>query len=375
MQIVNMSAEDLLTPELRAMADSIRARSLKESVKLVAEAPRIRRTHKGEEVVDEFATTDTSVKVDATDSPLRASTSTFPGDAQSPRLPQQESGRRSPSISVPPADSVSQSPVQRHERRASSGRPRMLSTTTSFVVNAVDLGLEDGSNRNPPNELTTEPLSLSTLSQGDEEMNGSLGMVDRSESPSTSKSKFDFASIWGSFKAPTTPKIDQTDGTNVDMPEGREVKPGEDYDPFDLKPSNNSDEEVDMELDELLNADPTTAPTVSTTPPGSPPPQAPTISSLEFIKTFAPVWAGEVSMPDEGGYPCVAVQIGGRALGAAEEVWRGILPPWMGESPRKQRRITSINVLLPRLVNWCSLVFCRMCQGQVHCYPERRQAK
>lgn len=51
-QIVNMSNEELLTPELRAYADSVRAASLKHSVKEVISAPTAKRTHKGEEEID-----------------------------------------------------------------------------------------------------------------------------------------------------------------------------------------------------------------------------------------------------------------------------------------------------------------------------------
>ena len=54
-EIVNMSNEDLLTPELKAMAESVRAASLKHSVKEVLTAPTAKRTHKGEEEIENFA--------------------------------------------------------------------------------------------------------------------------------------------------------------------------------------------------------------------------------------------------------------------------------------------------------------------------------
>lgn len=49
--VVLMSTEELRNPELRKLAESVRKESIRDSVLVVDEAPRIRKTHKGEEVV------------------------------------------------------------------------------------------------------------------------------------------------------------------------------------------------------------------------------------------------------------------------------------------------------------------------------------
>ncbi|KAK9460459.1 transcription factor S-II, central domain-containing protein [Lipomyces oligophaga] len=50
-QIVRMSPEELMNPELQKLAEAVRAESITQSTLQVVEAPRIRRTHKGEEFV------------------------------------------------------------------------------------------------------------------------------------------------------------------------------------------------------------------------------------------------------------------------------------------------------------------------------------
>ena len=320
-KIVNMSMEDLLTPELRAMAENIRARSLKDSVKQVVEAPRIRRTHKGEEVLDEFATTDTSVKeTGAQQDPMRASTSSMHMEPQSPRL--QNDGfathHRSPSVSMPPPDDLGRSPNRRLSS-SQSQRPRMPSLTASFLVSATELGLEEEETNIMDQLIVSEPNSIpgTPSLRADEAASTTPRAEDERDSPS-SKAKFDFASIWGSFNSPVV------EGKDAQPEEGKVADEGEeDYDPFAGVPPSAMDEDVDMELEELFKGA-GEAP-VTTTPPGSPP-QVNAMKKSEFIRSFAPVWLGDVLMPEEGGYPSVAVQVAGRPLPSTEDVWKSILP-------------------------------------------------
>jgi len=51
-QIVGMTNEDLLTPELRKMAEDVRAASLKDSMREAPTLPTAKRTHKGEEEME-----------------------------------------------------------------------------------------------------------------------------------------------------------------------------------------------------------------------------------------------------------------------------------------------------------------------------------
>ncbi|ORY81440.1 transcription factor S-II, central domain-domain-containing protein [Protomyces lactucae-debilis] len=51
-QLATMSSEDMANPELKAMAEQVREEGLKQSVLVQETGPRIRRTHKGEELVE-----------------------------------------------------------------------------------------------------------------------------------------------------------------------------------------------------------------------------------------------------------------------------------------------------------------------------------
>ena len=57
-QIVTLSSEEMLNPELQKLAESVRKESIRESVLKVDDAPRLRKTHKGEEFVESDATAD-----------------------------------------------------------------------------------------------------------------------------------------------------------------------------------------------------------------------------------------------------------------------------------------------------------------------------
>ena len=319
-QVVNLSPEDLLTPELRAMAENVRARSLKDSVKQVEAGPRIRKTHKGEEVIDDATTTENVSRDKTARESMRASISSMQIDAQSPQaLNESFNGTRSPSMSMPPPDDINRSP--HHQRsNSSSQRPRMPSVSQSSVfIPEPDLGAEE--NALLDQLIVSEPASMQTTPALGKE--GTPPQTESGGQSPATKAKFDFSSIWGSFQSPTTPKIEQEGAEDGKANAGD----GDDeYDPFANVPGSSALDDVDMELEELLSGA-TKAP-VTTTPPGSPPPLD-AVPKSEFIRSFAPVWRGDVLMPDEGGYPSVAVQVAGRALGSAEELWKSILPTSM----------------------------------------------
>ncbi|KAG5359998.1 Transcription factor BYE1 [Yarrowia sp. C11] len=52
--LVAMSSEEMMNPELQKLAEEVRAEAIRDSVLVVDEAPRLRRTHKGEEIVGEY---------------------------------------------------------------------------------------------------------------------------------------------------------------------------------------------------------------------------------------------------------------------------------------------------------------------------------
>ncbi|RDW27655.1 transcription factor BYE1 [Yarrowia lipolytica] len=52
--LVAMSSEEMMNPELQKLAEEVRAEAIRDTVLVVDEAPRLRRTHKGEEIVGEY---------------------------------------------------------------------------------------------------------------------------------------------------------------------------------------------------------------------------------------------------------------------------------------------------------------------------------
>lgn len=52
--LVGMSSEEMMNPELQKLAEEVRAESIRDTVLIVDPAPRLRRTHKGEEIVGEY---------------------------------------------------------------------------------------------------------------------------------------------------------------------------------------------------------------------------------------------------------------------------------------------------------------------------------
>ncbi|GAA5865654.1 hypothetical protein JCM1840_003205 [Sporobolomyces johnsonii] len=341
--IVHMSAEDLQTPELKAMAESVRAASLKNAVKEVLVAPTAKRTHKGEEEIDNTAARlvaeeeaalkemekrgrkererERSDSISQAGSPFvddSSAAAIFPGSpfAGSPTPGSPRVGADSPS-----AGSFFGSPAP-----SSVHRPRSSLPTSSLAFTAEGLGHEDvgGHKRDVaffPSAEASPDLSANSVPPAP--LPGSPAVKDEEETGSlpppppkhrNSGTNFDMSAIWGKVKAASPPPESPEDA-------GKKEEESGEPDLFDFSTKAGDDMDDDFE-DALFREDGAAAPTKAPPPPlpSAPAPKPPAISELP------PVWAGDLLVPDEGGFPSFGVQVGGRPLGASPTTWTKVLP-------------------------------------------------
>ena len=306
--LVNMSNEDLMRPELKAMAESVRAASLKHSVKEVLAAPTAKRTHKGEEEIDNFAgavEAEEKRKIVEFD---RRTSSAAENKERSDSIAGVGAGA-SPGMQVD--DAAGQSP-------RSPGRPRH-SLTASTVE---DLKLNAG----PSSPASITPLDAAP------KLDLLRTSVGKSASPTpatpttnegtmgppalpASRSSFDMASIWGQVKPATpTTKVDEM------HEEEEEDDAGAEYDPFASSRSRRNAKDDDDDIDAILRDSPNKPLLPRSTTPPLPP------STSANLTELTPIWTGDVIVPDEGGFPAFGVQVGGDHFGYSSDVWSQLLP-------------------------------------------------
>lgn len=318
-RLVNLSMDELLTPEQRALADNVRAKSLKDSVKQDVDTtqPRIRTTHKGQELIGEDQSSSRSfhqASGQAASPPRSPDKASF--DIADRRFHSREgSSAQSPAAAESPQ-------ATGHERRRSS----MGKIGNNVALSPKDLGMD-------ANEQEDEAMEESA---GNTPASGSPAPGTSSSKPAAAK--FDFDSVWGSLQSPPptkSPSAAQHDGIGSHGPQSpmdtdvHDGKEDDEYDPFDFGGAD------DMPA--------STTPPMSPGPAGAAPsatsvPKTPAPDPCEVIPNFSQVWAGDFFMPEEGGFPARAVQVGGRPLGDAPLVWQSILSSKMtveGRLPTK----------------------------------------
>ncbi|ORY89420.1 hypothetical protein BCR35DRAFT_350411 [Leucosporidium creatinivorum] len=327
-QIVNMSNEDLLTPELKAMADTVRAASLKHSVKEVATAPTAKRTHKGEEEIDNHAVVAAEAEEkalaerDERERRQRSESVSQRSPQPSPRV------EASPSFFGSPPATAAESSASPSTPFAGASAPRHRSSLphSSVTISAEDLGLDADDEKpiKPPTprrkaSTSAHPFdSASPVSKTeDSPAPGEGGDMPPPPPPARARSSFDMSSVWGNIKAsPQLESSEKMESTETDATEGEE---SEGPTPFTVSSSKTGDDD-DFEAS-LLRGDGAAkekAPR-STTPPRPP-------STAQPLPEMPQVWSGDLIVPDEGGFPAYGVQVGGRPFGTASEVWDQMLP-------------------------------------------------
>jgi hypothetical protein len=336
--IVRSEGDDLLTPEQKRAAESMREKSMKDSVKVHMAAPIAKRTHKGEEVIDSFGVDDRMAEKERERRKEEEERAKQSRRSLSVSLQGQGSGGSPLSIEVPRVASPATAALSPSGESARPEAPlspieRRRRTSSGVVLQPEDLGLGD--------EAATESLAAETEKPVEEDG------ATRAESDQISKKSFNLDSIWTSFKAPPVvpgssaaaegaqkEDEDGSDAMDEGTPEprgspageaGQDDKPklADDYDPFAFE--NEERGEAEEDLDALLHGDNKTTEPGSTTPK-SPPPDTTTTPKKPRLLDLPSVWSGDLIMPDEGGFPAVAVQVAGRELGVSEEIWRTILP-------------------------------------------------
>ncbi|GAA6064263.1 hypothetical protein JCM10212_002590 [Sporobolomyces blumeae] len=334
--IVNISAEDLQTPELKAMAESVRAASLKNSVKEAMAVPTAKRTHKGEEEMENnsarlLAEEEQAMKEmerkrsigAAADQRERERSGSVP-QAGSP-FPDLADGSfgGSPAPGTPdPSGQGGDSPSDSFFASRPRQRPSLPSSSSLSYSNHESFaaershaspGLDQGSPfaASPPRGGAQSPRA------GADEQEGDMSPPPQPRHRNSSTS-IDMTAIWGKAKA-ASPSLEPQDG-EAGADEAHEEEAGDMFDFAGSKSAAGQDDDGDDFEDALFRSEGGSP--VKKTP--RPPPQP--VAALPAISDLPPVWAGDVIVPDEGGYPAFGVQVGGRPLGSDHKTWQRILP-------------------------------------------------
>ncbi|GAA5983653.1 hypothetical protein JCM11641_000922 [Rhodosporidiobolus odoratus] len=348
-KIANLTPDDLQTPELRAMAESVRAASLRNSVKEALAAPTAKRTHKGEEEIDNEA-----ARIVAAEEAERAH-KVLSEKKEAERFESNSlvgSPAPAPFVSTPAAASpaaVPQSPSTRESpgffhSSSSTSTPRIrssLPTSTLAFSSSLDefkaafdapSPAHSSKHGSPPPAAAASPSLVATGSpQVKVEEEGEMSPPPPPEKRRSS-SNFDMASIWGKVKgaSPPLPASEKFGSPGPSEEEDRkpgemsleEQEPYEPADPFDLMVGKGGSDD-DFDEDDLFR-DPGASPKKKA-PPRAPSPQ---------LDELPPAWFGDVLVPEEGGFPSKAVQVAGRPLGLEVSTWKQLLPRTLSTAGR-----------------------------------------
>ncbi|GAA5840195.1 hypothetical protein JCM9279_002306 [Rhodotorula babjevae] len=304
-KLIHLSAEDLQTPELRAMAESVRAASLRNSVKEVLAAPTAKRTHKGEEEIDNEAS-----RIIAAEQHERAQE-----ERDKMEVAQQKKKDERDSAAAALQSPLDAAFADSHYSAASPGAgspgPSRDSPAAAAVRPRSSLIPTDGSPAPVDAEEREREGTISgAASPGSPFDNGSPRPSAR---PRQSASSFDMSSIWTKAKA-ASPPVDSPADAAAASGALQEPVPQSD-DPFDVDRAKATDSGDDDFEDDLFRD-----------PGASPAKRKAAAPKRPALDELPPVWAGDFIVPEEGGFPTFAVQVGGRPLGTAQDTWRKLLP-------------------------------------------------
>ncbi|GAA5820104.1 hypothetical protein JCM11251_005482 [Rhodosporidiobolus azoricus] len=325
-RIANLSADDLQTPELRAMAEAVRAASLKHSVKEALAAPTRKLTHKGEEEIESEAS-----RVIAAEEAERTKEQEKEKEQEET---EERDRKRSESVSLagspsaaafpgtPTAGSPSGTPQSPSNRdspffpSSSTSRARSslaFSTSADDRRRAVDAAASparSGTQGSPPPPGGARSPAATGSPLVSEEIEGEMSPPPAPSERRRTSSSFNMASIWGKVKGASPPVEEKP------VPALEDTNPASDgVDPFDFSIDGGKKSDDDFDEDDLFRD-----------PNASPKKQAPPRPPTPPLENLPSVWTGDVLVPDEGGFPSFAVQVGGRPLGVAPSTWSKLLP-------------------------------------------------
>ncbi|KEI37850.1 uncharacterized protein L969DRAFT_550825 [Mixia osmundae IAM 14324] len=316
--LVNITDHDLQSAELRAMAESVRAQSMKGSVKQRMELPSAKITHKGMEAIE--GSSDAFVAAEKANKRAMDDQS----ELQKPALSKSISGPESPGDLR-----ISQSPLAR-----------------SQFTPAMDSPMKD-----------------------DEDGTGqAMPSPQLNRTPSSSKANFDLNSLWGNVrpKAANSPEIGPDglkpeSGTPEGSPPPDDAAPQ--FDPFDFSADRTA--EVDFQLDDHRPEPP--SPSVKI-------PAARTVGAKDAPK----VWSGDIITVEDGGFPASASQVAGRNIGSSPETWKQLMSSTLHVAGRiETKKATDYlvqNVFAPSRELFV-IAFDPILSGPSTAYPERPVAE
>ncbi|GAA5931899.1 hypothetical protein JCM3775_000073 [Rhodotorula graminis] len=305
-KLIHLSAEDLQTPELRAMAESVRAASLRNSVKEALAAPTAKRTHKGEEEIDNEAS-----RIIAAEQHERAQEERDKMEvAQQKKKDERDSAAAALQSPLDAAFADSHYSAASPGAGAASPDSSRESPAAAAAVRPRSSLVPTGGSPGPAGADEREGTHSGAASPGSPFDNGSPRPSAR---PRQSASSFDMSSIWTKAKAASPPVDSQPDAAAA--PGAPQEPVPQSDDPFDVGGAKAADSGDDDFEDDLFRD-----------PAASPSKRKPAALKPPALDELPPVWAGDFIVPDEGGFPTFAVQVGGRPLGSALGTWRKLLP-------------------------------------------------
>ena len=326
---------------------------MKNSVKEAMAAPTAKRTHKGEEEMEnnsarlmaeeeaamqEMERKKSQAAENAEQRERNRERSASISQADSP-FPDESRGAfpGSPAPGTPSMDQQD-SPSESFFSSSSASRPRPRHSLTGS--SSLNLANQDGGFENETMESTQSP----SIKQGSPFALDSPAPVDPvigSRSPTVdvkneaegamspppqprhrnSSTSIDMAAIWGKAKA-ASPSLEPKDEEEaMEGAEGAGGGEGEQKYESDLFNFEAKEEDDDFE-DALFRSE--GASPVKKTP--RPPAQVAPAPKLPAISELPPVWAGDLIITDEGGFPAFGVQVGGRPVGTDHKTWQKLLP-------------------------------------------------
>ncbi|SCV72177.1 BQ2448_4871 [Microbotryum intermedium] len=354
MQIMAMTNEDLMRPELKKMAESVRAASLKHSVKEVIGVPTAKRTHKGEEEIG----TDASQRLVEEEEIAFAqhehkrstsiSENVLGRTAQlNPRAISPIEGRMSP-----PAGSRAMSPL-----RYGSGSPPPQQMRSPIIRETSPIITPVSASRSGKDSVPVPPTSVG-FNEGiggaqspvpdRRDSFGPAGsppptdrrsldspVVDASPFPvaqaprQRQRSSFDMASIWNKVKASPKSDAEQVEKVPEQTATDDAVMSVLDELKATVVPAPSASSE-EPKIPTYVDDDDFEDELFGTTAKGKARKRALPASVAELVDTSTVVWNNDFFVPEEGGFPAYAVQVGGRPLGVDRKAWSRILPqrPW-----------------------------------------------
>lgn len=312
-KLINLSAEDLQTPELRAMAESVRAASLRNSVKEVLAAPTAKRTHKGEEEIENEASRIIAAEQVERVKEAQAEEARKRGEDANAGSPRNDGSPMATSafpyaMEDSPAPQSPGAGLNAGSERQSDSPAATPRARSSLVPSEMSPG---------PGETGVGADAAAAGSPPDEQGDNAMSPPPAPPKPRQSASNFDITSIWGKVKAASPEAGEASQSPAPVGSPAAEQDDAADHEEHDLFQAASGGEDDDFEDDLFRDSG------ASPKKPSASKAREPTKPAVSDLPKL---WSGDVLVPEEGGFPSFAVQVGGRPLGDSPATWKQLFP-------------------------------------------------